>query len=352
MNATKDELSRAQALHVAGGTHRTIADELGTSTYRVKAMLKRVRNGALQNVASPAELPQLLGVVSVPPESVALPSAPAIATSGPEVIMTIGDEGPAGDELLEVEELPDLTPSPAEIIKPDNGRGYDDTEIDSADAAAIAAAVAEPSDDGLEQPSQWETWAQPPAPPPGPRAVPTAALVSNPELDPERRSIQIKLRAYIQRFEDRLVPRVIPAGVAAQEDWVRACAQLPTPELQARLDLVRSSLTSGNVEAIARQGYLGTVNAFELFGSAYLDLRLGGLTQKLAASPDVADALAELCIEHAADLQAYSTPGNRLITATLLTALAVDSQNRSREERADILGAPMDEKLVDRYADL
>jgi hypothetical protein len=123
----------------------------------------------------------------------------------------------------------------------------------------------------------------------------------------------------------------------------------PLETLELKLSEMRDAISGKNMHAIFRGGYLMGVKGFEGIGCR-AGLRLYGLSAQLSQSPEIDSILREIECEMGCGFRLR--PEQRLLMATITSAMVVDNMNRRAETVKGFTSEPAKAEVTEKYAEL
>lgn len=160
----------------------------------------------------------------------------------------------------------------------------------------------------------------------------------------ERQNVIKKINLYYQHFKDELKGIRKPRGMSG----------LTKEELEDFLKKIDGVVSGSASHDLIKNAYYTAVSTTEMVGLAYTPLKLQGWSNAVANSPYIDKQLKRLEIKYMEDLNAVSEPETALLSATVLTALAVHRANVSIEKDVDRMDINTNEinQLNEDYKDL
>jgi len=150
----------------------------------------------------------------------------------------------------------------------------------------------------------------------------------------EKRKLIRQIKNYCKEFSDHLT-YLIGTTQHQHKKYIDELPNKTLTELYVIRDEISYAISSKNSNNLLKIVYLQSMGVVENVGVNYLDLKLQGLQQTLANNRDIDMIMKELACMY--NLNMFTDPRARLIMLTGMTILAVDGQNRLKEQHEEIV---------------
>ena len=161
--------------------------------------------------------------------------------------------------------------------------------------------------------------------------------------DKEKDMLLKKIELYYRNFPDELV------GVRRPRGLTKASIK----ELNDFLTKIDNIVSGSASHDMVKSAYYSTISVVEMVAVAKTPLKLNGWSDAVANNPYIDKQLKRLEVKYMAEMECISEPETALLSATILTGLAVHRTNSHAQKTAEYLDTrTVPDEMVDKYKDL